>query len=64
MLGLPRTFDYKSLLVHLLVFTSSEIKKDRSLFSVANSMQEFLALHITKGGVRGDVGSKKHTKNL
>ena len=30
------------------------------LFSVANSKQEFQALFITKGVVRGDVGSEKH----
>jgi hypothetical protein len=34
------------------------------LFSVANSKQEFEALLITIGGVRGDIGSGKHTKNF
>ncbi len=34
------------------------------LFSVANSNQEFYALLITMGGVRDDVGSEKHAKNL
>jgi hypothetical protein len=40
------------------------IQKDTPLFSVANSKQEFKAPHITKGGVKGDVGSVKHPKNL
>ncbi len=34
------------------------------LFSVANSKQVFQALLITNGGVRDDVGSEKHDKNL
>ena len=34
------------------------------LFSVANSKQEFYALLITKGDVRGDVESEKYAKNL
>jgi hypothetical protein len=35
-----------------------------SLFSVANSKQEFEALLITKGGVRGDVGSEKYMPRI
>jgi hypothetical protein len=31
---------------------------ERPLFSVANSTQEFWALLITKGGVRGHLGSE------
>ncbi len=34
------------------------------LFSVANSKQEFQALLIAEGGVRGDVGGEKHAKNF
>jgi hypothetical protein len=34
------------------------------LFSVANSKQEFYALLISKGGVRGDMESETHAKNL
>jgi hypothetical protein len=34
-------------------------KKIAPFFSVANSKEEFWALLITKGGVRGDVGSEK-----
>jgi hypothetical protein len=34
------------------------------LFSVANSKQEFQALLITKGSVRGDAGNEKYAKNL
>jgi hypothetical protein len=38
-------------------------KKIAPFFCVANSKQEFWALLITKGGVRGDVGTEKHAKN-
>jgi hypothetical protein len=43
---------------------NSDRERSPPFFSVANSKQEFWALLITKGGVRGDVGSEKHGKNL
>ncbi len=49
--------------LHLIRVTCSVRGRQRyreiaPLFSVANSKQEFQALLITKGGVRGDVGGE------
>jgi hypothetical protein len=51
-------------MVQKVLTEKQRYKKIAPFFSAANFKQEFRALLITKGGVRGDVGSEKHPKNL
>jgi hypothetical protein len=59
------TIPNPSMLTTIHVFFPDDIERSPTLFSVANSQQEFQALLITKGGgLRGEAGSEKQTQEF